>query len=71
MTKGKIIGSYVNSILAKREVVPAGYDEAILLDTQGFVAEASGENIFVVKHGVVDDAAARRLDPRRHHARHA
>ncbi|HEY7527700.1 MAG TPA: branched-chain-amino-acid transaminase, partial [Candidatus Deferrimicrobiaceae bacterium] len=42
MTKGKINGYYVNSVLAKWEVVKAGYDEAVLLDTEGFVAEASG-----------------------------
>jgi branched-chain amino acid aminotransferase len=48
MVRGKISGQYVNSILAKREAVLAGYDEAILLDISGFVAEASGENIFQV-----------------------
>jgi branched-chain amino acid aminotransferase len=48
MVRGKITGQYVNSILAKREAVNAGYDEAILLDIAGFVAEASGENIFMV-----------------------
>src|SRR6516165_5380358 len=48
MVRGKITGQYVNSILAKREAVQAGYDEAILLDISGFVAEASGENIFCV-----------------------
>jgi branched-chain amino acid aminotransferase len=48
MVRGKITGQYVNSILAKREAVLAGYDEAILLDISGFVAEASGENIFAV-----------------------
>src|SRR5512132_573715 len=48
MVRGKITGQYVNSILAKREAVLAGYDEAILLDMSGFVAEASGENIFAV-----------------------
>jgi len=46
--KAKAIGNYVNSILAKREVLKAGYDEAIMLDTQGYVSEASGENIFLV-----------------------
>lgn len=51
MTKAKVVGNYVNSILAKREVVAAGYDEAIMLDPQGYVSEASGENIFVVKRG--------------------
>lgn len=53
MAKGKVVGHYVNSILAKREVLKAGYDEAILLDAQGYVSEASGENIFVVKGGKV------------------
>lgn len=49
--KGKITGAYVNSILAKREAQQAGYDEAIMLDNQGYVAEASGENLFLVKDG--------------------
>ena len=53
MTKAKICGNYVNSILAKREVIAAGYDEAILLDAEGYVSEASGENIFIVKDGVL------------------
>jgi branched-chain amino acid aminotransferase len=54
MVRGKITGQYVNSILAKREAVLGGYDEAILLDISGFVAEASGENIFCVgRHHVV------------------
>jgi len=54
MVRGKITGQYVNSILAKREAVLAGYDEAILLDISGFVAEASGENIFCVgRDGII------------------
>jgi branched-chain amino acid aminotransferase len=53
MTKGKTCGDYVNSILAKREALLDGYDEAILLDTQGLVSEASGENIFLVRNGRV------------------
>src|SRR3990172_3703134 len=53
MTKAKIVGNYVNSILAKREVVAAGYDEALLLDTDGYVSEGSGENIFMVKDGAL------------------
>ena len=53
MTKTKTVGNYVNSILAKREALQAGYDEAILLDPEGYVSEASGENIFVVKNGVL------------------
>jgi len=51
MSKGKICGQYVNSVLAKREALKAGYAEAVLLDGNGLVAEASGENIFVVKRG--------------------
>lgn len=53
MTKSKLVGNYVNSILAKREVVAAGFDEALLLDTEGYVSEGSGENIFMVKDGVL------------------
>ncbi|MFW5876319.1 MAG: branched-chain amino acid transaminase [Myxococcota bacterium] len=53
MPKAKVVGHYVNSILAKREVLAAGYDEAIMLDPQGYVAEASGENIFLVRDGRV------------------
>jgi branched-chain amino acid aminotransferase len=53
MTKAKICGNYVNSIFAKKEAIAAGYDEAILLDAEGYVAEASGENIFMVKNGVL------------------
>ena len=53
MSKGKINGYYVNSVLAKWEVKKAGYDEAVLLDTEGYVAEGSGENIFIVRNGVL------------------
>jgi branched-chain amino acid aminotransferase len=49
MTKSKVSGNYVNSVLAKNEVKKAGYDEAIMLDTDGYVAEASGENIFIAR----------------------
>lgn len=56
MAKGKIVGHYVNSILAKREVLAAGYDEAIMLDPQGYVCEASGANIFAIRNGVVSTA---------------
>ncbi|HIC91232.1 MAG TPA: branched-chain amino acid transaminase [Syntrophaceae bacterium] len=51
MTKAKICGNYVNSILAKKEVTREGYDEAVLLDPEGYVCEATGENIFIVKDG--------------------
>ncbi len=53
MTKSKTTGDYVNSILAKREVTKLGYDEAIMLDAQGMVAEASGENLFIARRGVL------------------
>lgn len=53
MVKGKINGQYVNSILAKREVMADGYHEAVMLDTEGYVSEASGENIFIVREDVI------------------
>ncbi|MEN9836029.1 MAG: branched chain amino acid aminotransferase [Pseudomonadota bacterium] len=49
----KLSGNYLNSIMARREAALAGYDEAILLDQQGFVAEGSGENIFIVENGAL------------------
>jgi len=52
-TKAKAVGHYVNSILAAREARGLGYDEALMLDVDGTVAEASGENVFVVSQGVV------------------
>lgn len=51
LTKAKACGFYINSILAKAEAVRDGYDEAILLDPNGFVSEGSGENIFMVSKG--------------------
>ena len=53
LAKGKISGQYTNSVLAKREVKLAGYDEAIMLDPNGYVSEGSGENIFLVKGGAL------------------
>jgi branched-chain amino acid aminotransferase len=53
MTNGKTCGDYVNSILAKREALLDGFDEAIMLDTQGLVSECTGENIFVIRDGVI------------------
>lgn len=49
--KAKICGQYTNSVLAKREAIQNGFDEAILLDAEGFVAEGTGENLFVVRDG--------------------
>jgi branched-chain amino acid aminotransferase len=43
----------VNSIFAKREALRMGYDEAIMLDTEGYISEATGENIFMVKNGII------------------
>ncbi len=53
MTKAKICGNYVNSVLAKKEAMENGYDEALMLDTDGYVSEASGENIFIVRDGKI------------------
>ena len=53
MIKAKANGNYMNSIMANTEATRDGYDEAILLDAQGYVAEGSGENIFTVRDGVL------------------
>jgi len=53
MTKAKAVGNYVNSILAALEARRGGYDESMMLDTDGFVAECSGENIFIARRGQV------------------
>jgi branched-chain amino acid aminotransferase len=53
MTKGKITGQYLTGVLAKQEAKKQGYDEALLLDPEGFLAEGSGENLFMVKNGIV------------------
>jgi len=53
MTKAKIAGNYVNSILAKTESVRLGFEEAIMLDPQGYVAECTGENLFLVRKGKI------------------
>ncbi len=53
MTKAKTSGNYVNSVLAKMEAINDGYDEALMLDTNGFVSEATGENIFIVRGNVI------------------
>lgn len=53
MAKGKVVGHYVNSVLAKREAIAGGYQEAILLDAEGHVAEASGENVWMVRDGKI------------------
>ena len=53
MTQAKTVSNYTNSILANMEATDEGYDEAVLLDTSGFVSEGSGENLFIVKDGTV------------------
>lgn len=53
MTRAKSSGAYVNSMLALQEAISGGADEALLLDPEGYVAEGSGENIFIVKNGVI------------------
>lgn len=53
MTKAKICGNYANSVLARTESLRLGFDEAIMLDPQGYVAECTGENLFLVRHSVL------------------
>ena len=53
MCKAKAVGHYINSILALHEALECGYDEALLLDNEGYVAEGSGENIFIVRDGMI------------------
>jgi len=53
MTQAKAVSNYTNSIMANMEAVDEGYDEALLLDPSGFVSEGAGENIFVIKDGVI------------------
>ncbi|MEK6700539.1 MAG: branched-chain amino acid transaminase [Nitrospirota bacterium] len=53
MVRSKTTANYANSLLAKREALKDGYDEAMLLDTDGYVAEGSGENVFIVRNGLI------------------
>jgi len=53
MTKAKVSGNYTNAQLAKMEALDHGYDEALMLDTNGYVAEGSGENVFMVRDGLL------------------
>lgn len=53
MTKAKFTGNYINSVLAKVEARKLGFDEALMLDPEGFLAEGTGENIFIVKRGKI------------------
>jgi branched-chain amino acid aminotransferase len=53
MCKAKANGHYINSMLALQEAMQDGYDEALLLDVDGFIAEGSGENVFIIKNGII------------------
>ena len=53
MTRAKLTGNYIGSVLAKKEAIDLGYDEGILLDVDGYVAEGSGENIFLISNGKI------------------
>ena len=57
MCRAKACGNYINSILANQEATMSGYDEALLLDVNGYVAEGAGENLFIVKDGVLYEPA--------------
>ena len=65
----KANGQYLNSVLAKIEASKAGYEEGIMLDQRGMVCEGTGENLFVVKDGMIATPRLQRLDPRRHQPR--
>ena len=66
----KTSGNYANAALIRMEAETNGYSEGIALDTFGYVSEGSGENIFIVRNGVMLHAAAERVDSAGHHARH-
>jgi len=51
MTRAKVCGYYVNSQIAKKEAIACGFDEALLLDAEGYISEGSGENVFIVRNG--------------------
>ncbi len=71
MTKAKVSGNYANSFLAKTESERLGFNEAIMLDPQGFVAECTGENLFIVRHGkIVTPSTAPVLEGVTRHAIH-
>jgi branched-chain amino acid aminotransferase len=53
MTKGKITGAYVVGVVSKSEAIRQGYDEALMLDTEGYMTEGTGENLFIIRNGTV------------------
>ena len=63
LQRAKVVGHYVNSILARYEANENGFDEALMLDGQGMVAEGTGENVFVVHHGVIKTPPVRNILP--------
>lgn len=63
LSRAKIVGHYVNSIMARYEATADGFDEALMLDNNGFVAEGTGENVFAVKNGVVKTPSVTNILP--------
>ena len=63
LSRAKIVGHYVNSIMARYEATADGFDEALMLDNNGFVAEGTGENLFAVKNGVVKTPSVTNILP--------
>lgn len=57
MTKGKISGQYVTGVIAKSEAIHKGYDEALMLDPEGFLTEGTGENLFIIKNNIIKTTA--------------
>jgi branched-chain amino acid aminotransferase len=53
MTKGKITGAYITGVVSKSEAIRQGYDEALMLDTEGYMTEGTGENLFIIRHNIV------------------
>ena len=53
MTKGKITGGYITGVVAKREAINQGYDEALMLDPEGYLTEGTGENLFIIRNNIV------------------
>ena len=60
-TKAKATGNYLNAVMAKMEAIRDGYDEAVMLDTDGNLSEGTGENLFLVDHGKIKTVAARTI----------
>ncbi|MBA2321337.1 MAG: branched-chain amino acid transaminase [Deltaproteobacteria bacterium] len=63
LSRAKVVGHYVNSIMARYEATADGFDEALMLDNHGFVAEGTGENVFAIKNGVVKTPAVSNILP--------